>query len=331
MKIAILTPTFSQFSGIDRIVERQAEDYSKEGHEITIFCFKAEILTKYANVVELGMPKNQTLERIYRLFFFLDILKIHKVLKQLKGFDKTICHFYPMTLIGKAAKEKYGITYEYHNAGVADPELFRSFVERTYIKILRYFTNNTIQSADEIVCISKFLQDVVKKETGKDSQVEYVKIDENRFGLGLDGTKIRAKYNIQLNEKLCLYVGRLSPHKGVNLLIQAIEKLPEHYKLIIVGKKTFDNYLNDKYSNRIIFTGFVPDEELPSYYAACDIYTTATLWEGFDMPMAEANACGKPCVAFDIGAHPEVLKKGKLVTVKDIDAFAKAIMEVNNE
>ena len=70
MKIAIITPTFSQFSGIDRVVEREAKDLSNKGHKVTIFCFNAHIKTKYAKVVELGMPKNPTFERIYRLFFF---------------------------------------------------------------------------------------------------------------------------------------------------------------------------------------------------------------------------------------------------------------------
>ena len=86
-----------------------------------------------------------------------------------------------------------------------------------------------------------------------------------------------------------------------------------------------------KISSNAIFTGFVPDEELPYYYGACDLYVTASLWEGFDMPAVEAQLCGKKVVAFDIGSHPEVVKKGKLVREGDVKGFAEAVVKVLGE
>lgn len=62
-------------------------------------------------------------------------------------------------------------------------------------------------------------------------------------------------------------------------------------------------------NKNIIFTGFMPDKELPYCYTACDIYTTASLCEGFDIPIVEAYNTGKPTVAFNIGSHPQVIKK----------------------
>ena len=71
------------------------------------------------------------------------------------------------------------------------------------------------------------------------------------------------------------------------------------------------------------------DKELPYYYAACDVYATASLWEGFDMPLVEAQACGKPVVAFDIGPHKELInEKGILVQPKNIAQLSKALEEV---
>ena len=336
MKIAILTPTFSEFSGIDRVVEREAEDLSKNGHSVTIFCFKAHIKTKYAKVIEIGMPTNPTLERIYRLFFFIDFIKINEIVKQLKSFDKIICHQYPMTLLASKAKKMYGINYVYHDAGVAYPELFTSFAERIYMRLFKQFTIQTIKNADSAISISKFLSEILYEETGLKSKVEYVKIDEKRFKKGIQKGKIRKKYYLGKNP-VCLYVGRVSPHKGIHLLIKSfnlvLKEIPDA-KLLIVGKKTFGNYAkqleklaSEVNKKAIIFAGFVPDEELPYYYTDADLYTTATLWEGFDMPIVEAYYCGKPTVAFDIGAHPEVMKKGKLVKVGDVKKFAETIIE----
>ena len=335
MKIAILTPTFAEFSGIDRVVEIEAEDLSKEGNDVTIFCFKANIKTKYANVIEIGMPKIQFIERIYRLFFFADLIKINSILIKLKGFDKVICHQYPMTILGSKAKKKYGLKYVYHNAGVAFPNLFSNPLEKIYMILFNIFTNKSIKNVDEVISISNFLRDVLEKETGIKSKVEYIKINKKRFYRGIDGYEIRKRYGFK-NEHICLYVGRISPHKGIDLLIQSFNlvlKEKPNAKLLIVGKKTFGKYADklEKISKlvskeSIIFTDFVKDEDLPKYYSACDVYTTATLWEGFDMPIVEAYSCGKPSVAFDIGAHPEVIKNGKLIKTGDIVSFSKAIL-----
>jgi 1,2-diacylglycerol 3-alpha-glucosyltransferase len=334
MRITILTPTFSEFSGIDRVVEQEAKSLAEKGNEVTIFCFRAHIKTKYVKVVEIGMPKNPTLERIYRLFFFLDFIKINKIVKQLKSFDRIICHQYPMTIIASKSKKKYRIHYTYHDAGVAFPELFTNVAERIYMRLFKHFTIQTVKNADSAISISKFLSEILLKETGLKSKVEYVKIDEKRFKKGIKKGKIRKKYNLG-NDPTCLYVGRISPHKGIHLLIQAfnlvLKEIP-NAKLLIVGKKTFGNYAKqlEKIANKvnpkaIIFAGFVPDEELPYYYTDADLYTTATLWEGYDMPITEAAACGTPTIAFDIGAHPEVMKKGRLVKNKSIEEFSKAI------
>lgn len=336
MNIAILTPTFSQFSGIDRVVEIEAEDLAKKGHKVVIICFKATIKTKFAKVIEIGMPKNPAVERVYRLFFFLDFLKISKTLHYLKGFDRIICHQYPMTVIAAAAKKKYGTQYIYHDAGVAFPGLFSSIPERVYMVLFRWLTNRTVKNADGAISISKFLSKILEKETGLKGKVEYVKIDRKRFKKGLSGESVRKKFHLGANP-VCLYVGRISPHKGIDLLIQTfnivLKDMP-NAKLLIVGKKTFGKYgskleklAKEVDEKAIIFAGFVPDKELPYYYAACDVYTTATLWEGFDMPIVEAFACGKPSVAFDVGAHKEVLKKGKLVKPKDIKAFSNSILD----
>ena len=58
------------------------------------------------------------------------------------------------------------------------------------------------------------------------------------------------------------------------------------------------------------------------------MYVTASLWEGFNLPIAEAQACGKKVVAFGIGSHPEVVKNGILIKKDDIDGFADAIIRL---
>ena len=88
MKIALLTPTFYKFSGIDRVVYRQAEDFANEGEEVTIFTLEAGMQPpKNVKLEIMGMPRILALQRIYRLIMPIDLHKSIKWLPKLKNFD----------------------------------------------------------------------------------------------------------------------------------------------------------------------------------------------------------------------------------------------------
>jgi 1,2-diacylglycerol 3-alpha-glucosyltransferase len=245
-----------------------------------------------------------------------------------------------MNVIASRAKRLYRIHYTYYDAGIAHPYLFQNMPERIYMRLFKFFTKLSVRYADDAISISHYLRKELKRDTGLKSKVEYVKIDTRRYNeealkskAVIDKIK-RLKKKHKINGPIFLYVGRISPHKGIHLLIKAFNLVLKEFpdaKLILVGKKTFGSYAKqlDRISNEhIIFTGFIDDQDLPAYYALCDLYTTATLWEGYDMPVVEAQAMGKQVVAFDLCSHPEVVKNGKLVKPKDINGFAKAIIEI---
>lgn len=332
MRIAILTPTFNYHSGIDRVVELQAEDYAKKRNKVTVIALEAKIIPKNYEVIELGMPKNNTLQRIYRLFFFLDRKKIDYY-KKLKDYDIIISHFYPLNWLAYKARKKYKIKYIYFNHGVNTTGLLNNIWQKLYMAIFSFFTNITLKNVDDAYSVSKYLKEDLKKVSGLDSKVVYNKIDKKRFNKKVKPDKVIKKYNLK-NKKVLLYVGRIAPHKGIHLLLKSfniIKKQIPNAKLLIVGKPTFNKYFKTlkRIANKdVIFTGFVPDEELPYYFAACNVYVTTSLWEGFNLPAAEAQACNKKVVAFNIGSHPEVVKNGILVEKNNIKKFAEAAIKI---
>ena len=333
MKIAILTPTFSYYSGIDRVVQLQAEEYAKKGNQVAVFALEAGLKPKGYKVDILGMPKSLFLQRLYRLFFFLDFIKFSKAVNKLKGYDIVISHQYPMNLVASTAKRYFGVKYIYYNHGVGYSELFTTPLEKLYMKLFGYFNKLSLNNADECVSISKFMQSELKRETGMDSEIVYNRINP-RFKKGISGKAVRKKLGIKNNEKLLFFIGRLSPHKNIHTLLKIFdivnEEMPDT-KLLIAGKPTFKRYyaeLREMANENVIFKEFVTDKELPYYYAACDLYATASLWEGFNLPAAEAQACGKKVIAFNIGSHPEIVKNGALVEKNNIRQFAEEAIKI---
>jgi len=334
MKIAILSPVYWIYDGISRAVEAQARGFASEGHEVTIFTLAANMgPPESVSLMVMGMPGSTMLQRVYRLLFQLDFVKAIKYVPKLKSFNVIYSHQYPLNWLAYLAKKRHGVKYIYYNHGIGSPETFTSFIEQIYMKMLASVANWTIKRADDGISISRYMQSELKKQTGLDSEVIYLKADEARFQKGLDGSIIRQKYNLG-DAPLLLFVGRISPHKEVHLLIEALQIIQQtipQTKLLIVGRHTFSSYskkLKAMSDDSVIFTGDVPDEELPFYYAACDVYTTATLWEGFDLPIAEAQACGKPVVAFDIGPHSEIIDaEGMLFSAGNIESLAKGLVK----
>lgn len=329
MKIAILAPTLFK-QDYDFQINRYVNEITKESDDITIFTLNANIAPTNAKLCIMGMPKSLFWQRVYRLVFPLDLIKTFRWLPKLKEFDLIISHLYPMNWLAFLAKKIYKIKYTYWYHGIPDPKTYPNLYERIYLTIFIFLTKLTVQNVDQAFSISKFAQKEFKKYTGLDSEVIYCTIDTKKFREDIDKSLIREKLNLG-NSPVILNVARVCPVKGQHLLIAAfnvIKREIPNAKLVIVGEHGYSYYskkLMDISDNSVIFTGPIPNEEVPFYYATCDIYATCTLWETFNVPIAEAQACGKPVVAFDIGPHPEVIdENGILVERQNVEKFAEA-------
>lgn len=126
---------------------------------------------------------------------------------------------------------------------------------------------------------------------------------------------LKKKYGI--TDKFILYVGGFSPRKNIIGLIEAFslikDKLKEPFKLVILGKKgrSYYDYRDRAYNlglkDDVVFTGYVPVEELPLFYNGAHIFCYPSFYEGFGLPPLEAMACGTPTVASNATSIPEVL------------------------
>ena len=163
--------------------------------------------------------------------------------------------------------------------------------------------------------------------------------------IGIDGlppnpervAEFRAQF---LGQKLILSIGRLVPYKGYPYLIDAMALLPENYRLVIGGTGPLREQLEAQIrqlnlQDRIRLIGYVPDEDLPAWFGACDCFvlTSTMKTEAFGIVQIEAMSCHKPVVATRI-PHSGVSwvnedgVSGRNVTPGNPEEYAAAIQEV---
>jgi len=136
-----------------------------------------------------------------------------------------------------------------------------------------------------------------------------------------------------------LTVGVIQPRKNLDRLLEgfAILKgiLRSDHKLVVVGKygwkqANLEQRIHElELAANVIFTGYVPHEDLPAFYSAADVFVYPSVYEGFGLPPLEAMACGAPVIAGDRSSLPEAVgEAGIMVDPYDPDAFARAMAGV---
>jgi glycosyltransferase involved in cell wall biosynthesis len=178
---------------------------------------------------------------------------------------------------------------------------------------------------NKILTVSHYSKNIINRITKyklNDIFVTYLAADSN-FKVSSDSKKlkeIQKKY--KLPSKFVLFVGDINWNKNIPTLVKACLKLK--YSLVIVGsaatKKDVPNHpwtqdllwLQSQKSSNLIFTGFVPDEELPFIYNLATVYCQPSFAEGFGLPLIQAMQSGCPVVYSQDSCLDEIMNSNGL-------------------
>jgi len=163
----------------------------------------------------------------------------------------------------------------------------------------------------------------------------YEGVDPSIFNRNVDSTWVKDKFG----GSIILYVGSPHPRKGIIHLIRAMKRVAEarrDVKLVLVGQvgEIHATQLRDAVrtldlEDHIVFEGFVPENRLPSYYAAADVFAFPSLNDGYPLVCLEAMACGCPIVATRLDTVSEIVgDSGLLVDAGDQNQISDAIVSL---
>lgn len=186
------------------------------------------------------------------------------------------------------------------------------------INQLKRWTPISVRKANKVITISEFSKNEIVKLYGTDPkkiEVVYPAIDKSNYHGKVPKTKqlsVKKKYGI--TGSFLLYWGTLQPRKNISKLIEAFSQLKQsRLKLVISGKKgwMYDQILEQAQklgiADRVIFTGFAQNDDLPALIKASRAFVLPSLYEGFGIPVIEAQAVGTPVVVSKVSSLPEVV------------------------
>ena len=191
-------------------------------------------------------------------------------------------------------------------------------------KFIHQGEKNAAKYADEVIVLSKGVQDYFKETYGREThfipngvnrpQIREAKLITDNFGLEKDS--------------YILFLGRLVPEKGIRYLVEAFKNVKTDKKLVIAGGSSdTDSFMEElkelaKGDDRILFTGFVQGAMLDELYSNAYIYTLPSDLEGMPLSLLEAMSYGNCCLVSDIPECAEVVED------KDLSRFGRNYIEV---
>ncbi len=315
MKIAQISPYFyPHLGGVESHVLELSKHLKKRGHDITVFT------TLLDDTVDSEVVEGIKVKRIKPLTILFSTpinLNIARALED-EEFDIIHGHSPPPLSCFFAAKYShkadipFALTY---HCDLELPFLFGPLMVQIYQRTLATYT---VKKSQGIITTTDTYGATSRTVWQEDARVIPNAVDAHTFNPHNDGSGVRKKHGIADREKVVLYVGRIVYHKGLQYLVESARYLDKGVKYIIGGSGDYMEELKNTVErfgleDRVIFPGRIPNDELPQYYGASDVFVLPSVsrLEAFGIVALEAMASEVPVVVSDIPGVREVIIEGR--------------------
>ena len=269
------------------------------------------------------------------------------VMEDADAFDVVHSHYWLSGQIGLVAAERRGIplVHTMHTMGrvknlnLALGDRAESFdricAESEIVRLADRLVANTAQERDELVGLYGADPDRV--------DVVHPGVDLDVFR-PLPRDEARDRLGLPSDERIVLFAGRLQPHKGPDVAIEAVARLEPDVRLVIVGgpsgtgtehPEALAELASDRgVADRVSLVPPVDQRNLADWYAAADVVCVPSHSESFGLVAMEAQACGRPVVAAAVGGLPTAVVDGVtgvLVDGHDPADYAIALATILND
>ncbi|UHA71648.1 glycosyltransferase family 4 protein [Paenibacillus sp. 481] len=220
------------------------------------------------------------------------------------------------------------------------PETTSDKIYKHHMSWVPYCANN----ADHIITISEATKrDIVELLSVAPEKVTVTPLaatDEFQPIARNDYVDVLKKYH--LPDNYILFVGTIEARKNLTTLLQAYHSLVSNHqsdiKLVIVGAKGWKTSSLYQYiethrlEDKVVFTGYVSDEDLPFIYNGATLFAMPSWYEGFGLPLVEAMKCGVPVIGSNTSSIPEVIgPDGLLCDPSEPEDWADKMYAVIND
>jgi 1,2-diacylglycerol 3-alpha-glucosyltransferase len=346
MRILFVSDTYyPHLNGVYYFVCRVAPLLQEKGHEIAVIAPSESIhfsRKKIDNLDVYGMP---SLPVLYypKVRFAIPFSLKSRIRDLLNDFKPDIIHIQDHFLISKTVVEvnkDFGIPTIGTNHFMAEnlTALVHSAKWKKKIENLIWPKFSNVYNQVLIVTTPtetaarlirpKLLVDVVSISSG---------VDLAKFNPHGNSNKIREAYSIP-DKPILLFVGRIDPEKHIEEILQAVALAVQKidFCFVVVGRGIKKTYLENlakelDIADNVIFTGFVPDKDLPDFYKISRCFIIASIAELLSLATLQAMASGLPIIAVNAGALGELVHdkiNGYLFNSNDIHTIVESITNI---
>ncbi len=329
MNILQVIPYFAFTRGGDvNVCYNLTKEFTKMGHKVTIltttFDYNREDTDSIANLTMVPI------EYEFNLALFIYSPKMDKWLEEnIEKYDIIHLHelrSYQNNIVTKYAK-KHNIPYVLQPHASTPKNVNKSFIKHAYDFV---YGNRIMKNAAITIAVSQEEAYYDRLMNAKDVRVVYNGMNLEEFenlppkGTFKDKNDIKSPY--------ILYLGRIDELKGIDYIIEAFARLPQEYsdyQLVIAGKitdykKKLDKIIREKkVENRVIFTGFVKEEDKISIYHDAELFVNPVRYMGgVSITVFESLLSNTPVIVTrESGELVEKMDAGSIVEYGDVESL----------